>query len=203
MALNAVFSLGLLVVAAGSVRTYYLTKLGTDYDITWVGFDVFVWADLEVQLSIICASAPALRVFFRRYLSDPISRAIHTASSVSRSGIRSTNNDSRQPDSEGNINYSRMSTPRFSGIDEKNGVRHFVKPSLDPVGEQEIDPSSSNTRSWAYPIKNAEDFEAYALKNLERSRTQARRFTLNRRSSDEEVKATLAEPTPKSWLDTD
>jgi hypothetical protein len=36
IALYAVFSLGLLVVAAGSVRTFYLAKLGHDYDTTWV-----------------------------------------------------------------------------------------------------------------------------------------------------------------------
>ncbi len=36
IALYAVFSLGLLVVAAGSVRTYYLARLSYDYDLTWV-----------------------------------------------------------------------------------------------------------------------------------------------------------------------
>lgn len=36
MALNAVFSLGLLVVAAGIVRTYYLERLGKAVDIPWV-----------------------------------------------------------------------------------------------------------------------------------------------------------------------
>jgi hypothetical protein len=30
---------------------------------------VFVWAQFELQVGIMCASAPTLRVFFRRYLS--------------------------------------------------------------------------------------------------------------------------------------
>lgn len=30
---------------------------------------LFVWAQFELQVGIMCASAPALRVFFRRYLS--------------------------------------------------------------------------------------------------------------------------------------
>lgn len=80
IALNAVFSLGLLVVAASAVRTYYLEKLGTATDLTWIGFDVFVWSQLEVQLAMICASAPALRVLFRRYLRDGISHTVHTNS---------------------------------------------------------------------------------------------------------------------------
>jgi hypothetical protein len=29
---------------------------------------LFVWAQFELQVGIMCASAPALRVFFRRYL---------------------------------------------------------------------------------------------------------------------------------------
>jgi hypothetical protein len=29
---------------------------------------VFVWAQFELQVGIMCASAPSLRVFFRRYL---------------------------------------------------------------------------------------------------------------------------------------
>lgn len=36
VALNIVFSLSLVVVAAGSVRTYYLNKLGHEYDVTWM-----------------------------------------------------------------------------------------------------------------------------------------------------------------------
>lgn len=36
-ALNAVFSLGLMVVAAGCVRTYYIFQIGVEDDVTWVG----------------------------------------------------------------------------------------------------------------------------------------------------------------------
>jgi hypothetical protein len=70
VALNFIFSLGLLVVAAGSARTYYLEKLGHTLDLTWVGFDVYIWAQLEINLSLICASAPALRALFRTALSS-------------------------------------------------------------------------------------------------------------------------------------
>jgi hypothetical protein len=79
IALNIIFSLGLLVVAAGSVRTYYLEKLGHTLDLTWTGFDVYVWAQLETQLSLICASAPALRALFRTYLSGSNIRSISSS----------------------------------------------------------------------------------------------------------------------------
>lgn len=87
IALNVIFSLGLLVVAAGSVRTYYLEKIGHSVDLTWDGYDVLVWAQLETQLSLICASAPALRVFFRTYLANPL-RAFSSARTDSRRDSR-------------------------------------------------------------------------------------------------------------------
>jgi hypothetical protein len=87
IALNIIFSLGLIVVGAGSVRTYYLEKVGHSVDLTWDGFDVMIWAQLETQLSLICASAPALRVFFRKYLSNPL-RAFSSSRSGSRQNSR-------------------------------------------------------------------------------------------------------------------
>jgi hypothetical protein len=44
------------------------TETGRSNDITRAAFNLFVWAQIELQAGIICASAPALRVFFRRYL---------------------------------------------------------------------------------------------------------------------------------------
>lgn len=87
IALNVIFCLGLLVVAAGSVRTYYLEKVGHSIDLTWDGYDVLIWAQLETQLSLICASAPALRVFFRSYITNPL-RAFSSARTDSRRDSR-------------------------------------------------------------------------------------------------------------------
>lgn len=89
IALNAIFCLGFVVVAAGGVRTYWLiskslpliakcscslsktriTVTSTSKDVIRSAFNLFVWAQFELQVGIMCASAPALRVFFRRYLS--------------------------------------------------------------------------------------------------------------------------------------
>lgn len=73
--LYIVFCLGLLVTGASCLRTYYLHALGTNSDISWTIYTTFVWAQLELSLSLMCASAPALRVLFREYFSEPIIRA--------------------------------------------------------------------------------------------------------------------------------
>ena len=45
-----------------------IAETGTSKDITRSAFNLFVWAQIELQAGIMCASAPSLRVFFRRYL---------------------------------------------------------------------------------------------------------------------------------------
>jgi hypothetical protein len=41
---------------------------GYSKDVTRSAFNLFVWAQFELQVGIMCASAPSLRIFFRRYL---------------------------------------------------------------------------------------------------------------------------------------
>ena len=209
IALNCVFSLGLLVVAAGAVRTYYLNKLGYTYDVTWIGFDVLVWAVLEVQLAIICASAPALRVLFRQYLKDPISRAMHTASGLSRSAVLSTRRSSRQTASTTVVSYSRKNESLdLGGVGDKSLVKHSLKPSLGTVGEQEIESPSSTTPSEPNPINTPVGFEAYALQDLEANHPQAAGRIYSRPDHNRYMKPRLSEPfadwkPPRSWLNTD
>ncbi|KAF4956191.1 hypothetical protein FGADI_4003 [Fusarium gaditjirri] len=66
MALIVVFSLGLVVVFAASMRAYY-THYVTDktYDVTWQGFHLWIWTAVEANLGVICGSVPALRPLFR------------------------------------------------------------------------------------------------------------------------------------------
>lgn len=54
----------------------------TTYDLTWTTNYIFSWTLVETHFSIICASAPALNVFFRRILQatthrDPNSNPSH------------------------------------------------------------------------------------------------------------------------------
>ena len=206
IALNAIFLLGLLVVAAGAVRTYFLEKLGTDPDITWTGSELFIWADLEMQLSIMLASAPALRVLFRQYLRDPMSRAAQTVSSTSRSANQSENRNSRPPDSltSGGTAFTRARDS--ATFDGSGDTKQSAKLSLDRVEEQELEYSPSTAQSEPYWIRTPEDFEAYALQNLEKNRPPPRRSM--RASSNRDMRPMPAGPltdwqTPDSWLNID
>lgn len=180
VALNIVFSFGLLVVAAGAVRTYYFNGLAYTLDETWLGFDIFVWAQLELQLAIICASAPALRVFFRKYLSDPLSRALNTAKnagSAIRSGHRNSNNLEHgivHFPSNHSRNMSDVKSPQpFSTIDEYVEMKQesYAQPYYAHISQrEEASPVSPTHSEKPLTIKTPADFEHYALENLERNR---------------------------------
>jgi hypothetical protein len=82
--LYAVFGCSLIVLGASIARTIWLSRLYTDpmRDLTCkfsfsyskrgfktnfgkgVGYDLLVWGSLEMQVAIICASAPAMKGFF-------------------------------------------------------------------------------------------------------------------------------------------
>jgi hypothetical protein len=145
---------------------------------------------LEIQVALICSSAPALRVFFREYLSDPLSRAMHSARSVT-SSARNTNRDSRQS-ANGVVVYAshgRDSSRGSSEYGDKKLIQHNLKPSLSTVGEVELESGAPSiiTREpvEAYPIKTPADFEAFALQNLEKNRPP--RPTFPRPPSDYDV----------------
>ncbi|KAH7118798.1 hypothetical protein B0J11DRAFT_76877 [Dendryphion nanum] len=72
--LRIVALLGLVVFGASITRTTLLYQLetSTNGDATWNGFNVFVWAQLECQLAIICASLPFLQRYFAQYRGTPI-----------------------------------------------------------------------------------------------------------------------------------
>ncbi|KAB8078404.1 hypothetical protein BDV29DRAFT_166318 [Aspergillus leporis] len=62
IAVMSIFSLGIVVNVAGTVRTVYVYKsMIASYDMTWLGWPVFLAASIEINLGLICASAPALR----------------------------------------------------------------------------------------------------------------------------------------------
>jgi hypothetical protein len=158
IALNVIFCLGLIVVAAGSVRTYYFDHLWHTYDLTYAGFNVIVWAQLELQLSLVCASAPALRVFFRRYLAMPL-RALSSGRSnmgstrdrdSRRTATRLTDDGSSLPTSQ--RRPSTLFTPMSGG---KLGT-------LTTMSEMDIEmdesPSSSKLRRSTTPHSDGSEY---------------------------------------------
>ncbi|KAL4747118.1 hypothetical protein BDW72DRAFT_23153 [Aspergillus terricola var. indicus] len=62
LAVMGIFSLGIIVDVAGAIRTYYVWKsMIASHDTTWEGWPVLLAATVEINLGLICASAPALR----------------------------------------------------------------------------------------------------------------------------------------------
>jgi hypothetical protein len=54
----------------GALRIYFIWRIYfATYDVTWAAQDAWVWTVVETHLAIICASAPALKVFFKQYFS--------------------------------------------------------------------------------------------------------------------------------------
>lgn len=146
--------------------------MGRKSDVSWLIFDVFVWAQLELQLGIVCAAAPALRVFFRDFVKGPLARAAQSAQS--RTSYRSDR-------------YSIHSTPSIRRVGGPNdhaqrsdfSAKHVSKESWDhtTVAETEVNSMSPVTaKSGEWPlIRTPQDYEVYSLQNMERYRPQVAR----------------------------
>ncbi|KAH6972658.1 hypothetical protein EDB80DRAFT_784292 [Ilyonectria destructans] len=66
IALIVLFSLGIIVVFAASMRAYWSHYVIEEtYDVTWDGFYLWIWTAVEANLGVICGSIPALRPLFK------------------------------------------------------------------------------------------------------------------------------------------
>ncbi|KAH7368699.1 hypothetical protein B0T11DRAFT_277500 [Plectosphaerella cucumerina] len=62
ISLMVLFSMGVVVVAAACARTYWAYHVTTQtFDVTWEGFELWIWTAVEVSLGIICGCVPVLR----------------------------------------------------------------------------------------------------------------------------------------------
>ncbi|KAF2026246.1 hypothetical protein EK21DRAFT_103407 [Setomelanomma holmii] len=77
IALAAIFLTGLAVCAIGALRVHYAHKLvyytrinpSPTYDITWDAMPSWVATSVEANVALICASAPALKIYFHGWLN--------------------------------------------------------------------------------------------------------------------------------------
>ncbi|KIW02888.1 uncharacterized protein PV09_05938 [Verruconis gallopava] len=83
--LMVVFGFGAVVVVAGCLRLYYthLTVYET-YDVTWVGYNLWIWTAVEVNLGIICGCVPALRPLVYKAKTHLTSNYLKTGSTSSK-----------------------------------------------------------------------------------------------------------------------
>lgn len=64
-----IFGLGIVVCVAGALKTKFIIDSEKySYDEQWDGYPLWIVMTVEIDIGIICASAPALRPFIARYL---------------------------------------------------------------------------------------------------------------------------------------
>ncbi|GME23723.1 Integral membrane protein [Neofusicoccum parvum] len=70
LALAGLFGVGFFLCFCGIMRVAYMYIIYyKTYDTTWEAFPVWSWTLVETHFAIMCASAPALKLFFRRMLA--------------------------------------------------------------------------------------------------------------------------------------
>ncbi|KAI5457151.1 hypothetical protein BGZ63DRAFT_366137 [Mariannaea sp. PMI_226] len=95
--LAVLFSLGIVVVVAACMRTYWSHYVTVEtYDVTWQGFYLWIWTAVEANLGVICGNIPALRPLFKGwYRSFSSSYYINSKGSHHRSRARGASNASK------------------------------------------------------------------------------------------------------------
>jgi hypothetical protein len=69
-ALMGIFATAYGAAAFGALRTYSTWVLFYEtYDVSWQLWEIWNWTILEFHIGVICANAPALKVFLKRYLN--------------------------------------------------------------------------------------------------------------------------------------
>ncbi|KAF1811990.1 hypothetical protein P152DRAFT_514656 [Eremomyces bilateralis CBS 781.70] len=64
--LAAVFGVGFVLCICGVLRVVYTIPIYYHtYDMTWESYPAWIWFAIESHLAVMCASAPALKVFFK------------------------------------------------------------------------------------------------------------------------------------------
>lgn len=63
------------------LRTIYIYRTFYDtYDMTWASQPAWLWLSLETELAVVCASAPALKVFFKKAFQMTTSKSRSSSS---------------------------------------------------------------------------------------------------------------------------
>lgn len=73
--LGGIFSIGFFICIIGIIRIVYTENIYfKTYDVTWESEPLWYWTVAELHGAIMCASAPALKVFFKRFLRSNTTR---------------------------------------------------------------------------------------------------------------------------------
>jgi len=109
------------------IRCIYINEIFFEtYDVTWVAYEAWAWTSVEAHMAVMCASAPALKVFFKQYLQ--VSRFGSSLSyGFRRAGYRKTGHGSAK--SRGGAMGSKYSA---------SAAHSFLKPGKQKQSDIEI-----------------------------------------------------------------
>ncbi|KAF9880846.1 integral membrane protein [Colletotrichum karsti] len=74
LALVFMFSVASFACIASMIRLKYMVSYANTYDATWDNVDVVIWSSIEINLTVMCGSLPALRPLFKKipgFISTP------------------------------------------------------------------------------------------------------------------------------------
>jgi hypothetical protein len=115
------------------IRIVYIYQIFyTTYDITWVAGSAWLWTGVEATLGVICASIPALKVFFQKFLT-----ATQLGNTLSNS-FSSIRNRTRRNGTSNNSNIDKST--RRSATLNLTGKSHFTKSSTQRNSKSLADP---------------------------------------------------------------
>lgn len=130
------------------MRTYYAIYVYYyTFDITWIAFYGWIWTALEADLAVICASAPALKVFFRRYFNLSANRSGNSSNS---NGIKTPTFGSWGKITPGNSDaVSNMDSGKWDDSVPLDQIQ--VSRNMDVTVEDRRDSDSSTNKLTAQP----------------------------------------------------
>ncbi|KAF2120322.1 hypothetical protein BDV96DRAFT_567058 [Lophiotrema nucula] len=179
-ALIGIFGLGLVTCVCGILRMYYAIYVYYyTYDITWYAFYGWIWTALEADLGVICASAPALKVFFHRYFNLSGNRSTNGYSN----GKKASNG---QPSTESGKWKSASYPVPMDRIKVSTGLNVTVE-DRDETGSQWSDASTRELTALPNPHSSADNkSETFTPRFIEGCRTVRAAFRPESQSSTRE-----------------
>jgi hypothetical protein len=116
------------------------------YDVTWMGYEVWIWLIVECNLAIICISVPVLRPLVRKYLPCLSMTTRHSKGLTSfasgsifrRTSVRVECSDVQMPSSEEDKASRNMRFDEENGLDSNwtGNLQASEKPEIPYSGSQ-------------------------------------------------------------------
>ncbi|KAI4674809.1 uncharacterized protein J4E84_010415 [Alternaria hordeiaustralica] len=160
MAVAALFGMGLIVSAAGIVRTWFIYRslFNNEYDQTWYAYPLWIAAAVEIDLGVICASAPVLKPLLAKIpfslsqsLSGGISFKKSAHSSKTLTANASASHSSTNRKSTAPRNAPELANDKGNSYEMKHWAdteQDLERGSQEAILEEEEAPKTGMSRLW-------------------------------------------------------